>query len=136
MVLVIPPVGVLHAGRYRSLTGMDADAGRPDTEDMLLERRAQLTALEDYATDAGAGRGRLVLVAGEAGIGKTALVEAFAGTTQLRVAQGACDGLFTPRPLAPLYDAAAGLGGPLLAACREDAPRDQLFSSLLEELRA
>jgi DNA-binding CsgD family transcriptional regulator/tetratricopeptide (TPR) repeat protein len=115
---------------------MDADAGRPDTEDMLLERRAQLTALEDYATDAGAGRGRLVLVAGEAGIGKTALVEAFAGTTQLRVAQGACDGLFTPRPLAPLYDAAAGLGGPLLAACREDAPRDQLFSSLLEELRA
>ncbi|MGN6577058.1 MAG: ATP-binding protein, partial [Nocardioides sp.] len=102
---------------------------------MLLERRAQLAALEDYALDASGGRGRLVLVAGEAGIGKTALVEAFAATTRLRVAQGACDGLFTPRPLGPLYDVAAELGGPLLAACRQDAPRDELFTSLVEELR-
>ncbi|HET9500508.1 MAG TPA: AAA family ATPase [Marmoricola sp.] len=103
---------------------------------MLLERRAQLTALADYALDACAGRGRLVFVAGEAGIGKTALVEAFAGTTSdLRVTQGACDGLFTPRPLGPLYDVASELGGPLLVACRDDSPREQLFALLLEELR-
>ncbi|HEX6877570.1 MAG TPA: AAA family ATPase, partial [Nocardioidaceae bacterium] len=103
---------------------------------MLLERQAQLTALEEYASDARACRGRLVFVAGEAGIGKTTLVEAFARTTRdLRVAHGACDGLFTPRPLGPLYDVAAELGGPLLQACQADRPREHLFALLLEELR-
>jgi DNA-binding CsgD family transcriptional regulator len=116
---------------------MDGDDPRPDTEVMLLERRAQLTALAEYADDARAGRGRLVLVAGEAGIGKTALVDEFARQDpRLRVAQGACDGLFTPRPLGPLYDVAAELGGPLLQACRDDAPREHLFATLLDELRA
>lgn len=103
---------------------------------MLLERQAQLTALEEYASDARACRGRLAFVAGEAGIGKTTLVEAFARTTRdLRVAHGACDGLFTPRPLGPLYDVAAELGGPLLQACQADRPREHLFALLLEELR-
>ena len=44
-------------------------------EGMLLEREAQLAALADYAREASSGTGRLVLVAGEAGIGKSALVE-------------------------------------------------------------
>ena len=115
---------------------MDGAAVGPYNDWMLLERRAQLTALEEYAVDVRAGRGRLVFVAGEAGIGKTALVEAFAGRTRdLRVAQGSCDGLFTPRPLGPLYDVAAELGGPLLVACQDDGLREQLFALLLEELR-
>jgi DNA-binding CsgD family transcriptional regulator/tetratricopeptide (TPR) repeat protein len=103
---------------------------------MLLERQAQLAALDEYADDACAGQGRLVFVAGEAGIGKTALVDAFVAMARdLRVARGACDGLFTPRPLGPLFDLAAELDGPLLAACRDDRPREQLFALLLEELR-
>jgi DNA-binding CsgD family transcriptional regulator len=102
---------------------------------MLLEREGQLAALHEYAADALAGRGRMVLVSGEAGIGKSALIEAFtAGQPGLRPATGACDGLFTPRPLGPLYDVAAGLGGALLAACQAERPREELFGLLLAQL--
>ena len=42
---------------------------------LLLEREAQLASLEEYAAEARQGDGRLVLIAGEAGVGKSALVE-------------------------------------------------------------
>jgi ATP/maltotriose-dependent transcriptional regulator MalT len=41
----------------------------------LLEREAQLAALGEYAAEARQGDGRLVLIAGEAGVGKSALAE-------------------------------------------------------------
>jgi predicted ATPase len=44
----------------------------------LIERESQLAALHQYADDASQGQGRLVLVSGEAGIGKSALLEEFA----------------------------------------------------------
>ena len=71
----------------------------------LLERTAFLQTLAEYAAEARQGDGRLVLVSGESGIGKTALVEAF--QQQLKGARwlwGACDGLLTPRPLGPVFD--------------------------------
>ena len=43
----------------------------------LLERTAFLQTLGEYAAEARLGDGRLVLVSGESGMGKTALVEAF-----------------------------------------------------------
>jgi predicted ATPase len=46
--------------------------------------------------------GRLILVGGEAGVGKTALVREF--SEGRRVLWGACDPLHTPRPLGPLLD--------------------------------
>ena len=102
----------------------------------LLEREDFLDSLGGYADEALLGQGRVVLVAGEAGVGKTALLEAFRERlTGASWAWGACDGLSTPRPLAPLRDLARDLGGPLLAALREDAPREQLFDLLLERLR-
>ena len=42
---------------------------------LLLEREAQLASLVEYAAQARQGDGRLVLIAGEAGVGKSALVE-------------------------------------------------------------
>ena len=42
----------------------------------LVGRDRPLQTLTDAARDAASGRGRLVLVAGEAGVGKSALVEA------------------------------------------------------------
>jgi DNA-binding CsgD family transcriptional regulator len=74
----------------------------------LLERSAELEALEGHLAAVRAqGHGRLVLVAGEAGIGETALVRAFCECARpSRVLWGACDALFTPRPLAPFVDIA------------------------------
>jgi hypothetical protein len=87
----------------------------------LLERAHFLGALGEYASDAAAGRGRLVLVAGEAGVGKTALLEAFREQrADLRWWWSACDGSFTPRPLGPLYEIEVQVGGRLRAMC---APR-------------
>ena len=44
----------------------------------LIERESQLTALHQYADEASRGQGRLVLISGEAGVGKSVLLEEFA----------------------------------------------------------
>ena len=69
----------------------------------LLERDDVLDTLREAYARARSGAGGLVLVAGEAGIGKTALVRAFCDELDdgVRVAWGACDPLFAPRPLGP-----------------------------------
>ena len=98
----------------------------------LLERESPLASLAGYASDARRGEGRLVLIAGEAGVGKTTLVERLqADVPDARWSWGACDGLFTPRPLGPLFDLADQLGGALLEACRAGVPRDELFRTML-----
>ena len=101
----------------------------------LLERSMFLDTLSGYAAEARSGNGRLVLVSGESGIGKTAVVEAF--QAQLHGARwlwGACDGLLTPRPLGPLFDIAAQAGGRLAELCGGNPTRDQLFEAFLAEL--
>jgi DNA-binding CsgD family transcriptional regulator len=104
----------------------------------LLERGAQLEALGGHLTAVRAqGRGRLVLVAGEAGIGKTALVRSFCdGARGSRVLRGACDALFTPRPLGPLVDIAADVGGELDAVVAQGAAPGELVAALARELRS
>lgn len=81
----------------------------------LLEREQVLADLREALGDARAGRGRLMLVAGEAGGGKTAVVRRFCEEVRgtARVLWGACDALFTPRPLGPLVDIADETGGEL-----------------------
>jgi DNA-binding CsgD family transcriptional regulator/tetratricopeptide (TPR) repeat protein len=103
----------------------------------LLEREAQLASLGEYAGEARQGDGRLVLIAGEAGVGKSALVEYVQrGLPGATWHWGACDGLCTPRPLGPLFDIASTLGGELLELCRADASREELFSALLRQVSA
>ena len=100
----------------------------------LLEREAHLASLQQYADEARAGQGRLVLVAGEAGVGKSSLLEELENQTEAHWCWGACDGLFTPRPLSPLLDIADRLGGEVRALAATNAPREQLFSALLRHL--
>ncbi|MGE5137083.1 MAG: ATP-binding protein [Gemmatimonadota bacterium] len=101
----------------------------------LLERGPALASLTACAQEARQGEGRLVLLAGEAGVGKSALVERLEQDLPDAVwSWGACDGLFTPRPLGPLFDLAAELGGDLLALSRAGAPREELFGALLRQV--
>src|SRR4029450_1626650 len=101
----------------------------------LIERESQLAALHQYADEASRAQGRLVLISGEAGIGKSALLEDFAlQWADARWLWAGCDGLFTPAALGPLLDIAAQLGGELLRLCHTDVTRVQLFGALLRQL--
>jgi DNA-binding CsgD family transcriptional regulator len=102
----------------------------------IVERQAELAALLDAAADARAGDGRLVLVAGEAGVGKSALVEALEPhVPDARWLRGACDGQFTPRPLGPLLDIADQVGGELAELCRTSSRRTEVSAAHLDTLR-
>src|SRR4051812_103038 len=89
----------------------------------LIEREDALAVLAERLEAAGGGHGSLVLVSGEAGGGKTELVRAFCAERSdgARVLWGACDPLFTPRPLGPLLDVAEDVGGELAELVSEGA---------------
>jgi len=102
----------------------------------LLEREPYLETLNVALKQVASGQGRMVLISGEAGIGKTSLVERFAQTHRntARIVWGACDDLFTPRPLGPLHDLAHQIGGEVLRLLESEANRATLFSAFLSEL--
>ena len=101
----------------------------------LVEREEFLEVLERSLVSALAGHGSMVVVSGEAGIGKTALLEEFTrGDRPVRLLWGWCEALFTPRALGPLYDVAAQLGGALDAALRDGSSRETIFATVLDEL--
>lgn len=100
----------------------------------LLERGAHVATVVERFGELDNG-GRLVLISGEAGAGKTALVSSLV-THHLpaaRVLTGRCDDLFAPRPLGPLVDMARSRPGRLAAAL---AAGDQpgAFDAFLDEL--
>jgi DNA-binding winged helix-turn-helix (wHTH) protein/energy-coupling factor transporter ATP-binding protein EcfA2 len=101
----------------------------------LLERDGALAVLDDAVADAGTGRGRVVLVTGDAGMGKTTLVRAMASATGAagRVLIGACDDLVTPLPLGPLRDVAARVDPAFGQALDSPSPGDAQ-RALLDEL--
>lgn len=109
----------------------DGTAGSP-----LLEREEPLRQLGAWLNEAQAGRGRLVLLGGEAGVGKTVLIQRFCRDLPrvTRFLVGACDALSTPRPLGPLIDIAATVGGALERALAGEKRRHRVFQSFLIEL--
>lgn len=77
----------------------------------LIERQRSLERLRGVAEEVRSlGAGRLVLVHGEPGSGKTSLVRAFTSTLGpgVDVRWGWCDSLGTARPFGPVEDLAAG----------------------------
>lgn len=98
----------------------------------ILEREDPLAAIATVVTSVRAGvGGRLVLVSGEAGAGKTSVVRKLTDSvpTGMDVLMGACDSLRTPRPAAPLLDWAVQRGA--------QAPerRQDLFDVAFDMLR-
>ena len=112
-------------------------ATKPERGSELLERSHELSALADsLAGVVESARGRLVLVRGEVGVGKTALARRFCDEQRsgARVLWGACDALFTPRPLGPFLDIARAAGGELERVAAS-APRPYEFAgALMREL--
>jgi DNA-binding CsgD family transcriptional regulator len=101
----------------------------------LLERERCLADLAIWFGAALREGGCIALVSGEAGLGKTVLLQEFSKQQrERRVLWGACDALFTPRPLAPLHDIARQTQGPLLAALNSAAHPEAIFTALLDEL--
>lgn len=78
----------------------------------LFEREHEFTCLQKAAESAANGRGQVVHISGEAGIGKSRLiaefVEQLAGGTVAAI--GCCQVLDAPRALGPLFDMSLSLG--------------------------
>jgi DNA-binding CsgD family transcriptional regulator len=106
--------------------------------DDLLERGDASAQLDADLEHARLGVGRVVVVAGEAGVGKTSLMRAFATRHhgEARVLWGACEALFTPSPLGPVYDIVGELDGWTVEPPTTDVERARFFGALLEELRS
>jgi DNA-binding CsgD family transcriptional regulator len=102
----------------------------------LIERDGFLGILHDKFDSTKKSDGHCLLLSGEAGIGKTSLVRAFCNEikNECKILQGSCDALFTPRPLAPLYDIAWQMQSDVMERVRDKKDRTELFSSLLQEL--
>ena len=102
----------------------------------LLERERDVEALDSAYASAASGTGCIALVSGEAGIGKTSLLQEFvAGRGQSgRVLWGGCAALFTPQPLAPLYDVARQVGGEFAAALAAAGNRTAIFGATIDYL--
>ena len=90
-----------------------SEAGAVASTDRLLERDAVLAELDRERRAAARNGGRVVLLRGEAGVGKTTVIARFvAGLgSRARVLRGWCDPLSAPRPLGPLIDMLAEFSG-------------------------
>jgi predicted ATPase len=102
----------------------------------LLERDEALSALVDAFESARNGVGKVVLVTGEAGIGKTSLVQEFLSDvgSQARILIGVCDDLAVPRPLGPLLDLDGEVSLEYTTAFNRDVDLRDAHSLVLAEL--
>src|SRR5215204_453838 len=101
----------------------------------LVERAGFLDMLQAKFSTVAEGEGHCVFVSGEAGIGKTALVKAFCKEQggDCDIYLGACDALFTPRPLAPLYDIIRQVNSELWPKGHTIEERSELFAEFFHE---
>ncbi|MDX1517855.1 MAG: AAA family ATPase, partial [Woeseiaceae bacterium] len=103
---------------------------------MLLERDDLLQQLDDLARAADSRHGAIALVAGEAGIGKTTLLEEMRHRVShtCEVFWGGCEALATPQPLGPIHDMAPALGNGVGEMLGRSAQPAELFDAILKRL--
>ncbi|MFO7525273.1 MAG: LuxR C-terminal-related transcriptional regulator [Ignavibacteriaceae bacterium] len=102
----------------------------------LLERKEYLSELNELFHRMKNGEGQVAAICGEAGIGKTSLVDFFTKQNEdkTEIFWGTCDDLFTPRPLAPLYDIANKMKSAIIDKLEQGASRPSIFTSFLNEI--
>ena len=97
----------------------------------LIERDEALLTVRSHL-QAAANAGHVVLLSGEAGVGKTSVLRAIAAASPA-VWWGECDALQTPQALSPLLDIARHNDPHFASALK--GPRAALFEAVLDELR-
>src|SRR5690242_21551313 len=102
----------------------------------ILERDTELLALADAVRVAAGRQGSVALVMGEAGIGKSSLIEALRSRlpAEGRMLVGYCDDLATPRTLGPFRDLVGSVGTELSHAVTDGSDRDRVLAALRTEL--
>src|SRR5690242_15974236 len=100
--------------------------------DVLVERDPFLAPLLGWVPGAQTRSGRLVLLGGEAGVGKSSLIGLLATRVdaEVTVRRGFCDNVATPPPLGPVIDALPELADRIEETTGSTRPR------LFREIRA
>ena len=104
----------------------------------LLERQKYLEELSRLSREAESGEGKTILISGESGVGKTSLIKYFTShlNSGTEILWGACDDLFTPRPLGPLYDIGYQVNSELIKMLLKEDNRVSIFSVFLNYLQS
>lgn len=103
---------------------------------LLVEREGQLTSLQGVISGS-AEEGHVVLVSGEAGHGKTSLLNAFVDGIDHRftILSAACEPVGIPAPFAPLYDLLDQLPPDLVTDIRSGVGRPAIYAGVLDVLK-
>jgi DNA-binding CsgD family transcriptional regulator/tetratricopeptide (TPR) repeat protein len=102
----------------------------------LLEREGTIATISDCLTKASAGDGSVVLLSGEAGVGKTTVVIDLAKrhATAARILIGYCDASITPQPLGALSDFAEELDPEIANLMRSGDVQNTLFPAVIKKI--
>ena len=105
---------------------------------MLVERDRPVQELLELAQSAADGRGAIALLGGEAGIGKTSVLEEMRlrASADCNVVWGGCDALFTPRALGPIHDMARSLGPEVARLLADGGQSSRLFAAVLRHIES
>jgi tetratricopeptide (TPR) repeat protein len=113
-------------------------ADTSDRRGSLLERDDAFGRLDGLLAGVrSSAQGRLAVVGGEAGVGKTSLLRTFceAQGRAVRILWGGCEPLRAPRPLGALHNVAELTGGELEETVAGEARPHEVAIALLRELR-
>jgi DNA-binding CsgD family transcriptional regulator/tetratricopeptide (TPR) repeat protein len=115
-----------------------ASARAPGISSDLLERDRELSVVDECMEAVRtSSHGNVVIIGGEAGVGKTALVRRFCEERRnsAQILWGTCDPLFTPRALGPILQIAESAGGELAELVASGARTHEVAAGLMRELR-
>jgi predicted ATPase len=102
----------------------------------LLERDQYINDLLTRFQRLESDGGHAVFIRGEAGIGKTSLLNYLTInlSSKAKILSGSCDSLFTPRPLGPIFDMARLISSDFLDFLKSETSRSIIFEALVDKL--
>jgi DNA-binding CsgD family transcriptional regulator/tetratricopeptide (TPR) repeat protein len=130
----MPDKPTLRAERAKPLVPAAQAQPARAAPDGMVERDTALALLQSKLLSCREGEGHTVLVAGEAGIGKSTLLRAWAAQAKAQhgaqVYWGGCEALFTPRPLGPVLEIAQDLGPSITTLVQQQSAPSALFAAM------